>query len=299
MYHMDSPVVEPTLTAVSVVIPARNEAPRLTRCISSVRRAMTESNARGEIVVVDDASTDETAEVARNSGATVLRHEVRHGPLTCWNDGVQATTAPFIIFVDADCTVEPTAFRHMLRAFTDGRIGIVAARSTPGIGQSNQHTRGFAYHSACFSATILDSLKRRVSNHDYQPIGRLMAVRRAAWNLESTVGAPCDREVAFLAKIAGWQIVYEPNAIVYYKPIEHYKQIRADYLRTVLRTQLQRSYDPIPRLVLLRAAVAATLDQPIGAAAWICCRLRLWADRMTGHLGATDISIRYWGEPPA
>jgi glycosyltransferase involved in cell wall biosynthesis len=95
----------PTATAspaarVSVVIPAYNTEAYLEECLESVRAQ------RGpfelEIVVVDDGSTDRSAEVAsRHGGVRVLR-QPNCGPAAARNRGIAATSGEFVAFLDAD-----------------------------------------------------------------------------------------------------------------------------------------------------------------------------------------------------
>jgi len=70
-----------TASSLSVVVPAYNEAGRLPATLARVRAHLRELGREHEIVVVDDGSTDATAEVARAAGddVRVLRHEPNRG----------------------------------------------------------------------------------------------------------------------------------------------------------------------------------------------------------------------------
>lgn len=85
---------------ISLVIPAHNEAEYIGPCIESVLQ-----HAAGkfkEIVVVDNASTDGTGDVARSyAGVTVVREE-RKGLTRARQTGLEATTAPYIAYMDGD-----------------------------------------------------------------------------------------------------------------------------------------------------------------------------------------------------
>ncbi|MDI4647803.1 glycosyltransferase family 2 protein [Cohnella hashimotonis] len=87
---------------LSIVIPARNEAGR----IAPLLRSLQEQHYRSfEVLVVDDQSTDETAEIARRFGATVLRNDaVQSGSgksAACWH-GAQNAKGQWLLFLDAD-----------------------------------------------------------------------------------------------------------------------------------------------------------------------------------------------------
>ena len=83
---------------VSVVIPVYNGAPFLASAVASVRA---QSVAVAEIVVVDDGSTDATAEVAKGLGVSYLC-QANQGPGAARNRGVTVATGEWIAFLDAD-----------------------------------------------------------------------------------------------------------------------------------------------------------------------------------------------------
>lgn len=84
--------------AVSVAIPAFNEAPRIEKTIASIQ-AQTEPPA--EIIVVDDGSRDGTAEVARSLGVRVLQ-QANAGVAAARNHAIREASSPWIAFCDAD-----------------------------------------------------------------------------------------------------------------------------------------------------------------------------------------------------
>ena len=98
----------PRVNLVSVIIPARNEA----RGIAAVIQAVQAQSPAGwalEIIVVDDGSSDETAERARAAGAQalVLESGIEGGnPARARNLGAAAAKGDPIVFLDADCIPE-------------------------------------------------------------------------------------------------------------------------------------------------------------------------------------------------
>jgi glycosyltransferase involved in cell wall biosynthesis len=282
---------------LAVIIPARNEASGLGGCLDSVHQSLECAEVTdADVIVVDDDSTDETSDVARAHGALALRQSRRLGPLAAWSLGVANTSAPLLFFVDADCRVDRAAFSALLRGFARPTVGVAAGCSEPDSGRTVDSLVG---RSATFSALILHEIKTRLVNHDFLPIGRLMAVRRAAWQASTDNRWPCDRIVASRARHAGWEIIYAPEAVVYYQPAGTFGELRSDYVRTaVAQARLNKAWsEPLPGEVVCRAATASLRRQPLNAAAWLAVRMRLWSERSVGMLRPDEAYAR-WDRPP-
>ncbi|MDG4766360.1 glycosyltransferase [Solwaraspora sp. WMMD406] len=104
------------LPDVSVVIPAYNSDRTLRACLSAV---FAQTHPPVEVIVVDDASTDQTREVARRFPVTLLGTPVNRGPAAARNRGIQASRGEVIFFVDADCAPSPDAVAAALRVLTE------------------------------------------------------------------------------------------------------------------------------------------------------------------------------------
>jgi glycosyltransferase involved in cell wall biosynthesis len=85
---------------VSVVIPAYNRADLVGRAIRSAQRQAPAPPE--EIIVVDDCSSDATADIARELGATVIRHRENQGEAGARNTGLQAARHDWVAFLDSD-----------------------------------------------------------------------------------------------------------------------------------------------------------------------------------------------------
>lgn len=270
--------------SLAVIIPAHNEASRVGQCLNSIREALEYADVTdAQVIVVDDHSTDETSDVARAHGAMTIRQSRRLGQMAACSLGVVNSSAPLIFFVDADCRVDKGAFSALLRGFARPTVGVVAARSEPEPGLT---VKSLVERSGIFSAIVLHETKSRLVNHDFLPIGRLFALRRAAWQAGDDQQRPCDRIYASRAKRAGWEIIYVPEAVVHYQPLETYGELLSAYNRssdTHSRARLVADWaEPLPRGTVYRAAAASVPRQPLSAAAWLAVRTRLWSERALG-----------------
>jgi hypothetical protein len=99
---------------VSVVIPCYNYARYLPACVDS---AASQQGVEVEIIIVDDASTDDSVEVATRMAATrnnvqVIRHDHNSGPVDTFNDGARRATGEFLVRLDADDLLTPGSLQR-------------------------------------------------------------------------------------------------------------------------------------------------------------------------------------------
>jgi glycosyltransferase involved in cell wall biosynthesis len=113
---------EPRRPSLAVVIPVRNGGLDFERCLRRLRESRLTDY---ELIVVDDGSTDESAERAHAVGATVLRHTTPLGPAAARNLGARAASAPLIFFLDADVAVQPETLQRAVRVF-EAKPGLTA-----------------------------------------------------------------------------------------------------------------------------------------------------------------------------
>jgi cellulose synthase/poly-beta-1,6-N-acetylglucosamine synthase-like glycosyltransferase len=114
----------PQQPSVSVIVPVRDGAATIADCIDAILAATYPPDLR-EILVVDNASTDETASLIRSRPVTYL-HEPQPGVSNARNRGIAESTGDILAFVDADCIVEPQWLTELVRPFKDSEVGAVA-----------------------------------------------------------------------------------------------------------------------------------------------------------------------------
>lgn len=107
---------------ISFVIPAWNEEALLGRTLASLSAAAQALTIPSEIVVADDASTDNTARIAQANGARVV--SVNHRQISATrNAGARAARGDLLIFVDADTLVTTEVVRAAVGAVEGGAVG--------------------------------------------------------------------------------------------------------------------------------------------------------------------------------
>jgi glycosyltransferase involved in cell wall biosynthesis len=99
-----------------VIIPVYNGEKFLAGCLDALRSGSYQSY---ELIVVDDCSTDRSADISRENGATVLTMSRQTGPGGARNLGAQKARGEVLFFVDADVVVKPDTLSRVAANFTD------------------------------------------------------------------------------------------------------------------------------------------------------------------------------------
>lgn len=107
----------------SIIVPAFNEGQMISGCLRSLLHVMECVSAPGELIVVDNNSTDDTAKIAESLGARVVFEEHRQ-IARARNAGAKNARGKFLFFVDADTQISPELFMGALaRLKTDKVVG--------------------------------------------------------------------------------------------------------------------------------------------------------------------------------
>ena len=110
------------MPSISIIVPAHNEEALLGGTLRALGRAAANLGEDCEIVVVDDGSTDRTAEIATTLGARVVRVDLRH-IAAARNAGARAAIGDVFVFVDADTLVPPAVLAQAVAAMRNGAVG--------------------------------------------------------------------------------------------------------------------------------------------------------------------------------
>lgn len=120
------------LPYVSVVVPAYNEHFNIANCIEALL-AQDYPADRLEIIIVDNNSTDDTADIVRKYPVTLLHERDIQTPAASRNRGIRHAQGEIVAFTDADCIPEPDWLSHMVAPFSDSQVVGVAGVMIPTI----------------------------------------------------------------------------------------------------------------------------------------------------------------------
>jgi mycofactocin system glycosyltransferase len=207
MAHPD-PAGGPSPGEVTVVIPVRDRAAELARCL----HGLTGLN----VIVVDDESVDPrpVAAAAAAAGARYLRRGTNGGPGAARNTGLAAAATPLVAFIDSDCVPRPGWLGPLLPHFSDPAVGAVAPRIV-----AHEQGSGWLARYEDISASLdmgpAESIVRPGARVSYLP-GAALVVRRDAAGDGFAEDMPVGEDVDFVWRLvgAGWQVRYEPRGNV-------------------------------------------------------------------------------------
>ncbi|MGQ9659901.1 MAG: glycosyltransferase family 2 protein [Thermochromatium sp.] len=115
-----------TRPALSIILPARNEAAALGPLLAQIRSLLPDA----ERIVIDDGSTDTTAEVAATAGARVIRHPYGMGNGAAIKSGARAAMGEVLVFMDADGQHDPADIPRLRAKLDEGYDMVVGARTS-------------------------------------------------------------------------------------------------------------------------------------------------------------------------
>jgi len=188
-------------SSVSVVIPAFNEAGAIAAVIGELRAA----GAWHEILVVDDGSTDGTADAAAGAGARVVKHPYNKGNGAAVKSAIRAATGEFILVIDGDGQHKPEDALRLVSRLGEYDL-VVGARSSETQAGSTRRAGN----------AVLNRLASFLTGH---PIPDLTSGFRAARRehllefihlLPNGFSTPTTTTMCFLK--AGYNVVFEPVA---------------------------------------------------------------------------------------
>ena len=141
------------MATVSIVIPAHNEEANLERVLADLQATLAAIPGYAfEILVVDDHSTDRTAEIARARGVRVISNPRRNGKGLALRFGFESAQGDILAMMDADYSHRAEELPRFLEALQDPSVGLVIGSRV--VGGSEEYTHVRALGNVFLSATL-------------------------------------------------------------------------------------------------------------------------------------------------
>ncbi len=279
------------LPSVTIVVPVKDRAEELRRCLESVQRLHYPKD-RLEVLVVDDGSEDESAAVARSLGASVMPSGGRgRGPAAARNLGAAAAQGEILAFLDSDCVASERWLADLAGAFEDPELVALGGRV------EGMHTASpLDRYEAEMSSLCLGKRGRSAQlgkDTFYLPSCNLLVRRRAFMDVggfREELQVAEDVDLSWRLRDRGGAIAYTPRGSVLH---EHRNRLgaflrrRSEYgtsegILQVLHPERRK------RMVLPPALAAA------GVLAAVACLAASWVPVALGAALVLLDAVRFW-----
>lgn len=202
---------------ITILVPCYNEAENAEETLST---AAAVDYPEFEIIAVNDGSRDNTAEVlnglaGRIPGLRVVHLAQNQGKATAMNTGALLAKHEILVCIDGDALLDPQALRWIARAFRRGNVGGLAGNP-----RIRNRTSLLGRLQVGEFSSIIGLIRRAQTMYGrlFTVSGVICAFRKraledAGWWSPRTITD--DIDVTWRVQVAGWRVIYEPNAVVW------------------------------------------------------------------------------------
>jgi cellulose synthase/poly-beta-1,6-N-acetylglucosamine synthase-like glycosyltransferase len=221
---------------VTLVIPARNAAQTICRCLNAVMPLLY-SGELCEVIVVDDGSTDDTRRILERYPVTLMLG-AGQGPGAARNLGWRRADSELIWFVDADCEPQPNTLRELISHFKDPVVAAVGGT------YSNLHPDSLLATLIQEEIAVRHS---RMSSHvnflaTFNVVYRRLVLERTGGFDESFKLAQ-DAELAYRTIASKYSLCFESRSVVgHHHPVRLLRYLKTQARQGFYRVMLYRRY---------------------------------------------------------
>jgi glycosyltransferase involved in cell wall biosynthesis len=251
---------------VTIGIPSYNEGQNITNLLLSLEA----QDARIFEVIISDDSSDQTPDLVRDFAQhsslniRLFHHNGRRGAAAAWNQIFQEAAGDIIVLYDADTIPHPFCTNQLVSSI-QGNVGLCASNPQP------VQSEGIAGKASAFISKWLRSV-RLSGLSQYTVMGRALAIdSRLAKNIEIPTNIiAIDLYIQCKTLELGHRVVYNDNAIVYFRPANTMEDITSQVMRAVNGHNQIKEYVSsfgisLPVRVMIAHAAKNAVKDPVGA----------------------------------
>lgn len=220
---------------LSIVLPAKNEAAAIGGTLEKIRRTCPDA----ELIVIDDGSTDTTAERARAAGAQVISNPYSKGNGAAIKSGARAASGEIIVFMDADGQHDPADIPRLLAKIDEGYDMVVGAR-----GKGSQASAGRGLANGFYNRLASYMTGHRVEDltSGFRAV-RAAKFREFLYLLPNGFSYPTTSTMAFFR--AGYSVAYLPIVVAKRIGKSHIKLLRDGARFLLIIFKIGTLYSPL------------------------------------------------------
>ena len=226
---------EPVLSAaqelVSVVLVTWNSAPYLRRCLEGIRH---QTHPNVELIVVDNASTDGSADLVASDAEIVIRNDTNRGFSAAVNQGIAHANGELVLLLNPDCHLLPDYIERLLKVFDRPDTGSATGLLMRARGYNIEPTTEIDSAGIRMTRTgrhlDITTANRQppTANHPHEVFGvsGAAAMYRMAFLMDAAVHEEVfdedffayreDADLAWRGRLFGWRAFCEPRAVAYH-----------------------------------------------------------------------------------
>jgi len=236
------------LSSFSIVIPAKNESGAIGNAVAGARHQYPDA----EIIVVDDGSTDKTADVAEAAGAKVVRHPESLGNGAAIKSGARVASGDIIGFMDGDGQHDAAEFERLLAKLDSGYDMVIGTRD------AGSHANvGRLYANGVYNVVASWLTGRRIPDLTSGfRVARAALFKKFLYLLPNGFSYPTTITMAFLR--SGYPISFEPIPVAKRIGKSHIRPIRDGMRFMVIIFKIATLYSPLKIFLPIAAGFFAT-----------------------------------------
>lgn len=220
---------------LSIVIPAKNESEAIGDVVATAR----EAQPNAEIIVVDDGSSDDTAAVAEQAGAIIVRHPESLGNGAAVKSGIRTATGEILALMDGDGQHDAWELARLLQKLDEGYDMVIGARDT-----KSHASVGRLFANGLYNVLASIVSGRRIPDLTSGfRVARTALVRDFLYLLPNGFSYPTTITMAFLR--SGYSVCFETIQAATRKGKSHIRPIRDGVRFLVVIFKIATLYAPL------------------------------------------------------
>ena len=220
---------------LSVILPARDEATSLATLLPQIRQTVGDA----EIIVVDDGSNDNTAQVAREAGASVIVRPYSIGNGAAIKAGARMARGDVLIFMDADGQHDPADIPRLVERLSEGYDMVVGARDA-----ASQASIGRGFANWVYNRTASLMIGHRVEDLTSGfRAARTKRFRQFLYLLPNGFSYPTTITMAFFR--SGYSVAYVPIKAARREGESHIRPLRDGVRFLIILFKVATLYSPL------------------------------------------------------
>jgi len=210
---------------VSILIPAYNEEKNISKTIESVLKLNYPKN-KIEIIVIDDSSTDKTAQIAEKFKNVKVIYNKHNGPgkASALNAGLKHVSGDFFAVVDADSEIEKDSLKNIMGYFDDKKTGaVISSIKIKNPKNVYQHIQRLEYILSTFMRKLMSKIDTLHITPGVLSVYKSALIKKLGGFDENNITE--DLEIALRLRINNYSVKISPDSITYTKVPSNFKEL--------------------------------------------------------------------------